>query len=96
MLEPKILSSMLAEYGYLSTQIPIGEGPYSEELRKSIPYYDQLISLVQFGHARPNIAEYPQIADHIREAIDNVYSGAKESRQALDNAAAKSAKALGW
>jgi multiple sugar transport system substrate-binding protein len=96
MLEPKILSSMLAEYGYLPTQIPIGEGPYSEELRKSIPYYDQLISLVQFGHARPNIAEYPQIADHIREAIDNVYSGAKEPRQALDNAAAKSAKALGW
>jgi multiple sugar transport system substrate-binding protein len=96
MLEPRILSTMLAEYGYLPTQISIGEGPFSGELRKSIPYYDQLISLVQFGHARPNIAEYPQIADHIREAIDNVYSGAKEPRQALDDAAAKSAKALGW
>jgi multiple sugar transport system substrate-binding protein len=96
MLEPRILSNMLAEYGYLPTQISIGEGPYSGELRKSIPYYDQLISLVQFGHARPNIAEYSQIADHIREAIDNVYSGAKEPEQALDDAAAKSAKALGW
>ena len=96
MLEPQILSSMLAEYGYLPTQIPIGEGAYSGELRKSIPYYDQLISLVQFGHARPNIAEYPQIADHIREAIDDVYSRAKEPKQALDDAAAKSAKALGW
>jgi multiple sugar transport system substrate-binding protein len=96
MLKPQILSSMLAEYGYLPTQIPIGEGPYSGELRNSIPYYDQLISLVQFGHARPNIAEYPQIADHIREAIDNVYSGAKGPKQALDDAAAKSAKALGW
>jgi multiple sugar transport system substrate-binding protein len=96
MLEPRILSSMLAEYGYLPTQIPIGEGAYSGELRKSIPYYDQLISLVQFGHARPNIAEYPQIADHIREAIDDVYSRAKEPKQALDYAAAKSAKALGW
>lgn len=96
MLEPNILSSMLAEYGYLPTQIPIGEGPYSEELRKSIPYYDQLISLIEFGHARPNIAEYPQIADHIREAIDDVYSGTKEPKQALDDAAAKSAKALGW
>jgi multiple sugar transport system substrate-binding protein len=96
MLEPRILSNMLAEYGYLPTQISIGEGPYSGELRKSIPYYDQLISLVQFGHARPNIAEYSQIADHIREAIDNVYSGAKEPKQALDDAAAKSAKALGW
>ena len=96
MLEPRILSTMLAEYGYLPTQISIGEGPYSGELRNSIPYYDQLISLVQFGHARPNIAEYPQIADHIREAIDNVYSEAKEPKQALDDAAAKSAKALGW
>ena len=96
MLEPRILSTMLAEYGYLPTQISIGEGPYSGELRNSIPYYDQLISLVQFGHARPNIAEYSQLADHIREAIDNVYSGAKEPKQALDDAAAKSAKALGW
>jgi multiple sugar transport system substrate-binding protein len=96
MLEPQILSTMLAEYGYLPTQISIGEGHYSGELRNSIPYYDQLISMVQFGHARPNIAEYPQIADHLREAIDSVYSGAKEPKQALDDAAAKSAKALGW
>ena len=96
MLEPNILSSMLAEYGYLPTQIPIGQGPYSGELRKSIPYYDQLISLIEFGRARPNIAEYPQIADHIREAIDDVYSGTKEPKQALDDAAAKSARVLGW
>jgi multiple sugar transport system substrate-binding protein len=87
---------MLARYGYLPTQIPIGDGPYSAELRKSIAYYDQLISLIRFGHSRPNIPEYPQIADHIREAIDDVYSGTKEPKQALDDAAAKSAKVLGW
>lgn len=68
-LKSQILSSMLAEYGYLPTRIPIGESPYSVELRKSIPYYDQLISLIEYGYARPNISEYPQIADHIREAI---------------------------
>jgi multiple sugar transport system substrate-binding protein len=96
MLEPHILSSMLAEYGYIPTQIPIGEGAYSGELRDSIPYYDQLISLIEYGHARPNIAEYPYIADHITEAIDDVYSGTKEPKQALDDAAAKSAKVLGW
>jgi multiple sugar transport system substrate-binding protein len=96
MLEPHILSSMLAEYGYIPTQIPIGEGAYSGELRDSIPYYDQLISLIEYGHARPNIAEYPYIADHITEAIDDVYSGTKEPKQALDDAAAKSARALGW
>jgi len=96
MLEPRILSRILAEYGYLPTQITIGEGPFSEELRKSIPYYDQLISLIEFGHARPNMAEYPQIADHIRQAIDDVYSDTKEPKQALDDAAAKSARVLGW
>jgi len=96
MLEPHILSSMLAEYGYLPTQIPIGEGPYSTELRKLIPYYDQLISLIEYGRSRPNIAEYPQIAEHIREAIDYVYSGTKEPKQALDDAASKSATSLGW
>jgi multiple sugar transport system substrate-binding protein len=93
---PEILSPMLAKYGYLPTQIPIGDGPYSAELRKSIAYYDELISLIQFGHSRPNIPEYSQIADHIREAIDDVFSGVKEPKQALDDAAAKSAKALGW
>jgi hypothetical protein len=44
---------MLAEYGYLPTQIAIGEGPYSAELRKSIPYYDKLIPLIEYGHSRP-------------------------------------------
>ena len=61
MLEPHILSPMLARYGYLPTQIAIGDGPYSAELRKSIPYYDQLISLIKYGRSRPNLAEYPQI-----------------------------------
>ena len=95
MLEPQILSSMLAEYGYLPTQIPIGEGSYSGELRKSIPDHDQLISLVEYGRARPNIAEYPQIADHIREAIDDVYSGTKEPKQALDGCCCEICKGLG-
>ena len=56
---------MLAEYGYFPTQIAIGEGPYSVELRKSIPYYHQLISLIEYG----------QIAEHIREVVDYAYSG---------------------
>jgi multiple sugar transport system substrate-binding protein len=52
--------------------------------------------MINIGHGRPNIPEYPQIADHIRQALDEVYSGLKEPKQALDDAAAKSAKALGW
>src|SRR5215207_7712479 len=96
MLEPKILSSMLAEYGYLPTQVPIGEGPYSEQLRKSIPYYEELISMISIGRTRPSITEYSEMANHIKQAIDEVYYGLKEPKQALDDAVQKSAKALEW
>jgi multiple sugar transport system substrate-binding protein len=96
MLKPEILSPVLAKYGYLPTQVSIGEGPYSAALRNSIPYYDQLISMITFGHSRPNIPEYPQIADQIRQAIDEVYAGSKTPKEALDDAAEKSVKTLGW
>jgi multiple sugar transport system substrate-binding protein len=95
-LEPQILSPYLAKHGNLPTQVSIGEGPYSSELSKSIPYYDQLISMIQIGRIRPNIPEYPEIADHIRQALDEVYYGLKEPKEALDEASEKSAKVLGW
>jgi multiple sugar transport system substrate-binding protein len=96
MLEPKILAPYLAKHANLPTQIPIGQGPYAASLNQTIPYYDQLVSMVQIGHSRPSIPEYPQIADHIRQALDEVFYGLKQPKQALDDAAAKSAKVLGW
>ena len=55
-----------------------------------------MISMIPTGHSRPNIPEYPQIADNIREAIDGVYFGGKDPNQALQDSAIKSAKVLGW
>jgi multiple sugar transport system substrate-binding protein len=52
--------------------------------------------MIPMGHSRPNIPEYPQIADSIKQAIDEVYYGMKDPKQALDEAASKSAKVLGW
>ena len=95
-LEPRILTPMHEKYGLLPTQIPIGEGPYAERLNQTIPYYDKLISMIPIGLSRPNIPEYPQIADNIKQALDEIYIGAKEPKQAPEEAAAKSAKALGW
>src|ERR687887_171653 len=92
-VEPKTLAPWLSKYGYLPTQISIGEGQYSAILNQSIPYYNELISIVLTGGTRPSIPEYPQIAEHIRQALDDVYYGLKEPKQALDEAAAKSAKA---
>jgi multiple sugar transport system substrate-binding protein len=96
MLQPQILSPWLAEQGYLPTQTIIGEGPYADHLRKSIPFYDEMISMIPEGQGRPSIPEYPQIASHIKQALDDVYYGLKDPKQALDDAAARSARVLGW
>lgn len=96
MVQPDVLAPMLEKYAYLPTQKPIAEGQYSGQLANTIPYYKDLISMLATGHSRPSIAEYPQIADNIRQAIDEVYLGVKEPKQALDDAAKKSAQVLGW
>jgi multiple sugar transport system substrate-binding protein len=52
--------------------------------------------MISFGRGRPNMAEYPILAEHIQQAIYEVQYGIKDPKQALDAAAAKSAKVLGW
>jgi multiple sugar transport system substrate-binding protein len=98
MLQPQVFSPWIAQQGYLPTQITIGEGrgTYAEELRKSIPFYDDMVSMIPQGRGRPSIPEYPAIAEDIRQALDEVYYGIKEPKQALNDAALKSAKVLGW
>ena len=81
MLEPGILTPWIAVQGYLPTQISIGQGPgpYADQLRRSIPFYDQMISMIPQGRARPSIAEYPSIAEDIGQALNAVYFGSKRS-----------------
>jgi multiple sugar transport system substrate-binding protein len=95
-LEPDRLAPWLERYGYLPTQIPIGEKVMRADNVTSFPYYAEMISMIPFGHNRPAIPEYPQIASHIKQALDDVYYGLKDPKLALDEAAARSAKALGW
>ena len=92
MVEPEVLAPWLERYGYVPTQIPIGEDQYSQQLEQSNPYYREMISMLPTGLRRPSIPEYSQITDSIHQAIDDVYSGTKEPKQALDDAAAKSAE----
>lgn len=96
MVDPKILAHMLAQTGYLPTQKTIGEGPQSAELNQTIPYYDKMVSMIPIGHGRPSIPEFPQIDNDVSQALDQICLGIKDPKQALDDAAAKSAKALGW
>jgi multiple sugar transport system substrate-binding protein len=96
MLDPKIITPFFEKYGLLPTQIPIGDGEYSANLSKTIPYYEQLISMLQLKGVRPNIPEFPQIANDLTKALNEVLYQSTEPKVALDEAAAKSAKTLGW
>lgn len=96
MVEPKILAPWLVEHRLLPTQVAIGEGESRIQASTSFPYYDEMISVIPFAGFRPNIPEYPQIAHYIKEALDAVYYDTKDPKDALDEAAAKSAIILGW
>ena len=96
MLEPQILGPYLTKHANMPTQISIGEGQYSLEPRRVVPYYVQLVSMIPHGGTRPSIPEYPQIAEFLEEALDAVYYDKASPQEALDGAAEKSAKALGW
>jgi multiple sugar transport system substrate-binding protein len=96
MAEPQILGPFLRDMGFLPTQHTLGEGPSSQPLKESIPFFEEMVSMIPYGRGRQNPAEYPQIAEHIHEAIQQVYNGSASPREALDMAAAKSAASLGW
>ena len=87
MVQPNILSPWLQRYVYLPTQHTIGSGPYVTTLNQTIPYYDKMVSMIPIGRAIPSIPEYPQIAEHIRQAIYEVEHGIKSPVQAINDAA---------
>ena len=97
MIEPKILTPWLLEYGYLPTQVTIGEEVVTGGANSSmIPYYEEMVKMIPLGHVRPSIPEYPEIAQSLYEAIGGVLNDGMDPKQALDIAASKSAKSLGW
>lgn len=97
MLDPEVLTPMLASKGYLPTQRTIAEtSPYRERLAESVPYFAELSKALPFGFGRPNIPEYPQVAEALRVGIEAVYYGQKSPDRALRDAAEQAARALGW
>lgn len=96
MASPDTITNMLNQTGYLPTQTPIGEGQYAVRVNSSIPYYEDMISMIPLAKSRPVIPEFPEIDLYISESLSDVCSGIKEPQQALDDAAARSANLLGW
>ncbi len=96
MAQPEILGPFIQEHGYLPTQQVLGDGPSSEPLKQSVPYFEEMVSMIPHGRSRPNIPEYPEIAEDVHHAIQQVYNGSALPEDALNTAAAKSADSLGW
>ena len=96
MAQPEILAPFLRDMGYLPTQHVLGDGPSSEPLKQSVPYFEEMVSMIPDCRSRPNIPEYTEIAEDIHQAIQQVYNGSASPKDALDMAAAKSAATLGW
>jgi multiple sugar transport system substrate-binding protein len=96
MAQPEILPTFLEETGALPTEHELGDGASSDLLNQSIPFFKDMVSMIPYGKDRPNIPEYPQIAEDIHQAIQQVYNGSASPQQALSAAAAKSADTLGW
>jgi hypothetical protein len=71
-------------------------GPYVEQLGNFIPFFDQMISMIHYEQCSPSIAECPAIAQYIRQAGEEVSCHSKYPTRAVQEAAAMSAKALGW
>jgi multiple sugar transport system substrate-binding protein len=96
MAQAEILGPFLQQYGFLPTQHTLGEGPSSQPLKESVPYFEEMVSMIPYGRSRPSLPEYPEIAEHIHQAIQQVYNGSALPEDALNMAAAKSADSLGW
>jgi multiple sugar transport system substrate-binding protein len=96
MAQPEILGPFLQQYGYLPTQRVLGDGPSSEPLKESVPYFEEMVSMIPYGRSRPNIPEYPEIAEHVTQAIQQVFNGSALPEDALNTAASRSADSLGW
>jgi multiple sugar transport system substrate-binding protein len=95
--DPENLTPVLAKFKYLPTQKTIVDTPkYGDMLKEDNPFFDVLAQALPVGYGRPNIPEYPAIAEHIRIAIEEVYYGKKSPQQALDDAAEKCKSDLGF
>lgn len=95
LVDSKISTPRLEQNGFLPTQKSLGSVRSQLSLIKQSSYYNNSTSMILTGHARFNVSEYPQKADHTTQAIEDVYNGIKEPKQALDDANAKCATGLG-
>jgi multiple sugar transport system substrate-binding protein len=73
MASPDTLTNMLNQTGYLPTQTPKGDGQYAARVNSSIPYYNDMISMILFAKSRPVIPEFPEIDLYISQSLSEKF-----------------------
>ena len=58
-------------------------------VNSSIPYYNDMISMIPFAKSRPVIPEFPEIDLIISQSLSDVCNGKKEPREAINDARSK-------
>jgi len=73
MLEPDILTPVLAKYGYLPTQKTIAQDrKYAGQMEQNIVFWKEFEDVLSYGAARPSIPEYPKVAEKLYEELSKV------------------------
>jgi len=90
MLDPDVLTPVLAEYSYLPTQKVIAEdSAYASQLEEEIPFWPVFREALTKGAARPNMPEYPKVAEILYEELSKVVYEKTTPEDAVHTAAEK-------
>jgi len=89
MLDPDILTPVLAEFGYLPTNKEIAEEPYASQLGQNIAFWSEFQKSLSLGGGRPNMPEYPLVAEVLYEALLKVLDQKATPEDAIHAAAEK-------
>jgi hypothetical protein len=86
----------LEQYGFLPTQKTLGSGPQSAQFNQTIPLYNKMITMFPMARSRPCPSAISTNSRQFERANEDFNYGIEEPKQTSDDAAAKSAKVLGW
>ncbi|MBN1376028.1 MAG: extracellular solute-binding protein [Dehalococcoidia bacterium] len=90
MLEPDVLTPVLAKYGYLPTQKVIAQDPqYAGQMEQKIAFWKEYEDVLAYGAARPSIPEYPKVAEKLYEELSKIVYEKTTPEAAISSASGK-------
>ena len=90
MLDPAVLTPVLAEYAYLPTQKQIVENPaYASKIEERIPFWSEFEDALTKGAARPSMPEYAKVSEILYEELAKIIYEETTPEEGMNTAAEK-------